>query len=195
MIIKFFSPINFLKMKNHRSKNIIRNSLYKPELYTDASIKKNIMGIGIWSEYYNISKSFQLKGLSDINRGELGAIFIAMLYQKNKEIIILTDSQTSLDLIKGKITCKEKYDIINDSILFLLNNWEKNNIKFLKVKAHSKNIGNDNADNLAAIGTMNDIQTFILPDDVINPIDYNNKDIADIVYTIEKLNRVGEKNL
>lgn len=188
------TTLNIFKKINEKctlsSRIFIRKFSNKPELYTDASIRYNKMAIGIWSKYYNMNTSLKLEGSIDSNRGELAAIFAAMLYHNNKELIIFTDSQTSIDLIKGDITCHNKYDIINDSIIFLINNWKGNYIKFLKVKSHSKNIGNDFADKLAKFGTINNIQTFILPDDIIDSIDYNNKDIGDIVYTIKKLNNI-----
>lgn len=116
-----------------------------------------------------------------------------MLYTKNKheDINILTDSLTSLKLIHGDIDCKNKFRILVDSVNFLKYNW-KGDISFTKVKAHSRNIGNNNADHLAKIGNNDiNIKTLILPDDIINSnYNYHKNDIEDIIDIIVKTNNI-----
>jgi ribonuclease HI len=162
------------------------------EIYTDASLmNKNKMSIGIWSQHYNIRSSYKLKGYPDSNRAELGAIFCAMLYIRNKkeDTYILTDSQTSLGLINEQKYCKEKFKILVDSIKYIKTNL-KTNIFFSKVKAHSENIGNRHADYLAKQGNINkNVQIFILPDDIINK-KYKSEDIGDIIDKITKINNI-----
>ena len=182
-------------MKTFIIKNNIKCCIQKlkPEIYTDASfMHKNKMAIGIWSKDYNINSSYKLKGYPDSNRAELGAIFGGMLYTKNKceDVNILTDSLTSLRLICGDIDCKNKFKILVDSINYLKYNW-KGEIIFTKVKAHSKNIGNNNADQLAKIGNNDiNIKTLILPDDIIDDNKYNKNDIEDIIAIIIKTNNI-----
>jgi len=167
-------------------------SKLKSEVYTDASfMHQKRMAIGIWSKDFNINSSYKLKGYPDSNRAELGAIFGGMLYIKNKkeDVNILTDSLTSLRLISGDIDCKNKFKILVDSINYLKYNW-KGEIIFTKVKAHSKNIGNNNADLLAKIGNNNiNTKTLILPDDIID-YNYNKNDIEDIIDIIVKTNNI-----
>lgn len=158
------------------------------EIYTDASIRYNHIGIGIWSEPLKmksrkicqpkINMSRRLKGLLDVNRAELAAIFCALLYvYKNprvyKNAIICTDSSIALECIKGTVYC-EKFSVLVYCIHYLLFKNKKSQIRFKKVKGHSGLKGNDHADSLARIATEKDNSTkyMTLPDNHFTSI-YN----------------------
>lgn len=160
---------------NNQQNNIIIQENTKKKsrkIYTDASIIKTNIGIGIWSDYHQLDTSWQLSGLLDINRAEIAAIFIAMLLQKNKgNVCFMTDNATSLYLINKKNKCNKsnkcnKYYILIACIHFLISQWD-DTIIFKKVKAHSGIIGNEHADRLARNGITNKANIFILPDDII----------------------------
>lgn len=164
--------------------------LYEGCVYTDASIINKIAGIGIWSKYYEISNSWSLKGnnLVDINRSELGAILIALIklnYQGN--VHILSDSLTSLKLINGSISI-DKFSLITHCIQYMRDNWQ-GEIKFKKVKGHSGNIGNENADKLAHNGVINHCKNkpLYLPDDI-----FGKKQEQDIKLILDMTKNINE---
>lgn len=137
----------------------------KVVVYTDASIVKNKMAVGIWCNHgeLKLEKSFRLTGLLDINRGELAAILLGLMMIPNTyDVIVKTDSITSIQLIKKKIWC-EKYNDLVDAIRILLENWQ-GSVQIVKVKGHSGDVGNDNADYLARYGVDNDVEVANLPD-------------------------------
>lgn len=134
-------------------------------IYTDGSVKSRNIGIGVWSSAYSLKISNKLHGLPDSNRAELGAIFISLAQHNiDRDAIICTDSQVSLNLIHNKVKKKNpKYSILVDCIQYL---HEKKEITFKKVKAHSGIPGNEKADKLAKKGSDNNSELFILPDDL-----------------------------
>ena len=167
--------------------------LYDGCVYTDASVMHRIAGIGIWSEYYKLNNSGSLKGLIDINRAELGAIFIALLklnYQGN--VYILSDSITALQLINGSIDIY-KFSLIAKCIQYMRDNWN-GSIKFKKVKGHSGNIGNENADRLAHDGVINHYKRkqLYLPDDIFGKGKINSDvfDMKDILHAVKNINNM-----
>lgn len=165
--------------------------LYEGCVYTDASIINKVAGIGIWSNHYELNNSWALKNnsLIDINRAELGAILIALIkLDYNGDVHILSDSLTSLKLINGSIEL-EKFSLITRCVQYMRDNW-KGIIKFKKVKGHSGNIGNENADKLAHVGVVNHCQTkpLYLPDDIFTKDKGQDiKQILDITKNINEL--------
>lgn len=153
------------------------------EIYTDGSIQNRNMGVGIWSND-DLCLSYKLKGMVDTNRAELGAITIALLMNTNKNVI-KTDSRTSLSVIKNNNDCPKFY-ILKKCIQFLSNK----DMSFLKVKGHSGILGNESADFLADYAVNNNVDTFILPDDICTYEEINNIDITDIILTVKKMNNI-----
>lgn len=167
--------------------------LYDGCVYTDASIMNKIAGIGIWSDRYELNNSWSLKGHLDINRAELGAILIALLklnYEGN--VHILSDSLTALKLINGSIQL-DKFSLIANCVQYMRDNWS-GSINFKKVKGHSGNIGNENADRLAHNGVMNHYhhKPLYLPDDIFGKGKINSDilDIKEILNTIKNVNNL-----
>jgi ribonuclease HI len=143
------------------------------EIYTDASIKDKQIGLGIWSDD-NISMSHKITGLKDINRAEIAAIFCAVLFlykqpfssDVDAKAIIISDSKNAIECIRGTIYV-DKFDILVRSIHYMMDNMEMN-ILLKKVKGHSGNVGNDNADMLARQSSESPKKSphIILPDNI-----------------------------
>lgn len=151
------------------STNMKKKQTYKSNIsaiYTDASIKNKQMGIGIWSSDENIAISRRIDGYTDINRAELVAIFCSLLYTRKtipSNKIILTDSITSIKSIKGDVYC-DKFSNITEYIQIILSNWD-GYVRFQKVKGHSGDIGNNEADKLAGNSILvPNTKMFIIPD-------------------------------
>lgn len=145
-------------------------------VYTDASIIDRQIGIGIWSEdtRFELQKYMYVEGVYghdiDINRGELLAILYALMHLKSftnhytpLNVTIMTDSITAIKLLKGSVYCT-KFETIVTSILDLIRSWN-GRITIKKVKGHSGDIGNDNADFLARYGVVNrkSGESFLVP--------------------------------
>jgi ribonuclease HI len=168
-----------------RNQTNILSTLSLPEIYTDASIVHADTGIGVWSHFYGISDMWRLSGMVDINRAELAALFIAMLKKKGGDVTFLTDSLTAIKLIQEEIVC-DKYSCLVRCIRYLAENW-KGHIRFRKVKGHSGNIGNDNADFLARYSINSKANIFTLPDDIAGA-DIPHDSLDDVIFTVKKIN-------
>jgi len=137
--------------------------------HTDASIRKKKGGVGICDRvsdtdfaYWN-TFSASVNETKDINRIELGAIFASIaLTDVFSDILIYSDSLTSINNIVH-VSKKSKYDKLASFTLKLARE-RKGNVYISKVKAHSGNIGNEYADELAKDGTESTL-SFILPDE------------------------------
>lgn len=134
--------------------------------YSDASIRANRGGIGFVSRNANdeaYTFSARAHETNDINRLELGAIFTSIATtDPDLDTLIFTDSQTSISNIVTKMK-RTKYDKLAKYVLQLSK--ERNgNVYVSKVKAHSGDPGNDEADRLAKQGTMSDT-IVVLPDE------------------------------
>ena len=134
--------------------------------YTDASIHLKKGGVGFVSTNADKEKySFHARAheIKDINRLELGAIFAGIaMCDPSVDKLIFTDSQTSITnlVTAGK---KTKYDKLSKFVLQLAKE-RFGNIYITKVKAHSGDPGNNEADYLARMGTTSDV-LYVLPDE------------------------------
>ena len=134
--------------------------------YSDASIRSNKGGIGFVSRNANDhAYTFHARAheTKDINRLELSAIFTSIaMVDPDLDTLVFTDSQTSISNIVTKMK-RTKYDKLANFVLQLSK--ERNGHVYVsKVKAHSGDPGNDEADRLAKQGTMSD-RLIILPDE------------------------------
>ena len=110
-------------------------------------------GIGVWfgcQNDKNISQRLLYEYNNDINYCELFAIYITIIRSDpDKEITIYTDSFTSMKLINEgyieKMVRNKKYE---DIVFLILKNIQlrKTKTNILKVKAHTGDVGNSNAD-------------------------------------------------
>lgn len=139
------------------------------EIYTDGSAQKTRAGLGVWSNSFNYVRSYKLRGMIDSNRAELGAILVAAIACEKQRVsgLILTDSSTSIRLIKGDCYC-EKFDVLVQCIQHVA---KKRDIQLKKVKGHSGNLGNTIADALAkhSVEYWDKAAEIILPDDLYRP--------------------------
>jgi ribonuclease HI len=122
---------------------VIKNTI----IYTDASIRKNSCGLGIWMPLKNISYKYRLLDYKDINNAELIAIYAAISLSKEDHISIYTDSLNAIKLIYHQ-NHNSKYEDIVYKINKIMNSKE---VYVNKVKAHSKDKNNDIADKLAKL--------------------------------------------
>ena len=134
--------------------------------YSDASIRANRGGIGFVSRKANddaYAFSARAHETKDINRLELSAIFMSIAAaDPDLDTLIFTDSQTSISNIVTKMK-RTKYDKLAKFVLQLTK--ERNGHVYVsKVKAHSGDPGNDEADRLAKQGTMSN-KIIVLPDE------------------------------
>lgn len=136
-------------------------------IYTDASIRmvgtELQSGIGVWfgcQNDKNISQRLLYEYNNDINYCELFAIYMAIIRSDpNKEIAIYTDSFTSMKLIsEGYNEKKVRNKKYEDIVFLILKNIQlrKTKTNIFKVKAHTGDVGNSNADLMARIGVYNE---------------------------------------
>lgn len=134
--------------------------------YTDASIRANRGGIGFISRNANEEArifSARAHETKDINRLELGAIFTSIaMADPELDTLVFTDSQTSISNIVTKMK-RTKYDKLAKFVLQLTKD-RNGHVYVTKVKAHSGDPGNDEADRLAKQGTMSN-KIIVLPDE------------------------------
>jgi ribonuclease HI len=131
-------------------------------IFTDASIR-TWMGIGIYAPRIG-TFSYRLRGIIDINRAELGAIYCSIKYgPQDVPIHIYTDSQNAIGMLYNTINIHSKYTTLVECVQMHLNE-RKESVVFHKVKGHSGNYGNEIADALAKYGTKSKY-ILKLPDD------------------------------
>jgi ribonuclease HI len=137
--------------------SIERQRPFKDLVYTDGSKKDFAIGAGIYYPYMNMKWGYggYYPDKSSV-RAELIAISIALKLFYFKDIVILTDSASSLDLIVSIFENKENFNLhshgnvlvdIHDSMMRRHAN--SLSTRFFKVKAHSGEHGNTIADALA----------------------------------------------
>lgn len=139
--------------------------------YSDASIRANRGGIGFVSRdatggaYVLSARSYETK---DINRLELSAIFTSIaMTDPDLDTLVFTDSQTSICNITAKMK-RTKYDKLANFVLQL--SLERDGHVYVsKVKAHSGDQGNDEADRLAKLGTVS--SNLVIPPDEFTSVD------------------------
>ena len=169
LVNNFIIKLNKDILPIRKKKELIQNKTNHSNqefIYTDASIRmvgnELQSGIGVWFGCHNdknISQRLLYEYNNDINYCELFAIYMAIIKSDpDKEITIYTDSYTSMKLINEgnieKCVRNKKYENI---VFLILKNIQlrKNKTNILKVKAHTGDVGNSNADLMARIGVYN----------------------------------------
>lgn len=147
-------------------------------IYTDASIRlineQFVSGIGVWfgcNNDKNISQRIIYDHGNDINYCELVAIYMAIKTSSyDKEVTIYTDSNTSMKLIHEGYThgfvSNKKYKDIVQEILIKINQREQPTY-IAKVKAHTGDVGNTNADLMARLAVHCDKESSIHVNELI----------------------------
>jgi ribonuclease HI len=139
------------------------------EIYTDGSTKRNgwensTAGIGNWhAEDSDRNQSLALAGAGQTNqRAELAAIALALQSNGGDDLLIFSDSLTSLNAICGSITKWEDigwHKVKNADFLMEILSLLRTRpsiCEFKWVKAHDQNEGNNHADRLADEGRLRD---------------------------------------
>lgn len=166
----------FIQSNNHYISDEKDNFIPDYYVYTDGACSNNgkhnaLAGIGIFfgiNDNRNISK--KIEGKQTNNAAELTAIIETYYIIENdivngKKIAIVTDSEYSIKCVSsyGEKCSKKEWNIEIPNKELVKTAYEmyknKQNIKFIHIKAHTNNtdihsLGNDNADKLAnlAIG-------------------------------------------
>ena len=122
----------------------------------------NTAGSGIYSPNNNIQISERLPGYQNILRAELNAILIAIkiIQITQRDTHIFTDSLNSIYLINNHIQHPTSQHHHPDKLLIaaLINQiyWTPHMVHIHKVRAHTGISGNEMADTLANMGTLQD---------------------------------------
>lgn len=120
--------------------------------YTDASLKDGHAGLGIYWQSPATHAWLAVKpaeSIRDINRAELLAIFIALLYSRPcSNLHVFTDSQVAIDNITFGTCESKKYEPLAHAIRTLMAT-RQGRTTLRKVKGHAGVWGNEAADTLA----------------------------------------------
>lgn len=146
--------------KDEHLKQISLETINKEEyancikVYTDASKEEDKMGIGIYIESSEESFEYRIDKKNFIMNGELLGIFqaIKLMKNKNQDIVIFTDSKSSLQLlIKGQNQATDNCHV--EAILNYITKKTQNKINLQWIPSHIGINGNEKADELAKNGT------------------------------------------
>lgn len=133
-------------------------------LYTDGSCckRKNYSGVGVWHcDNSSLNSRYRLMGRThDSNRSELCAIYLALSYLPEEPLMIKTDSQFSIDMIRNiktgrALPLRSKNAFVRKTHAILMQALERRlsarryETTFEKVRAHRGVWGNTQADWLA----------------------------------------------
>lgn len=125
--------------------------------YTDGSSRrtkgKSMCGLGVYYPFeLDRNASYSVMGRPDSNRAELAAIHYAMYEGRDdKDILILTDSLCSIDMLRRNYETRESFDKFT-KLLKSINSCihdRKHSTVLAKVRGHSGVLGNVQADILA----------------------------------------------
>lgn len=144
--------VSYTSLKAHERQKYMRNIVY-----TDGSKKGCVIGAGIYHPFYNLMWAYggTFPDRSSV-RAELIAINLALRLFTSSDIVILTDSSASLDLIISYFDNQAYFRYHSHSCILGdisdVINWRQAmqlSTRFYKVKAHSGIHGNTVADALA----------------------------------------------
>lgn len=145
-------------------KNIMSPPRSTVQIFTDASVRKGRLGIGVFSLQQCTGVAGRVKisrGTCqfDSNFGEMTAIWYALhSIDKYAPVSIHTDSQNTLDhILYNKHPRNEYHRRLHCHLREIINS-RHDYTWFYKVKAHSGVYGNEVADKLARRGTMLDAE-------------------------------------
>ena len=140
--------------------NYFRKHPKVARIYIDGSYRNGVGGIGIfWGDNDRFNISRRIAGQTTCTRAEYEAALVAIKQAKKRRfdmIILYTDSQNLVDAMRmrGKKWEKRRNKRKNtDLIEKIFNAQKKGGVEFRKVRGHSGNYGNDQADKLARAAT------------------------------------------
>lgn len=109
-----------------------------------------------------LALSVSASGKKEINTAELAAIYMGLLCAPSKNVEVMTDSSTALELLSGRLY-KKKYATLVDCIHHVTATMY-DTVKYTKVKSHSGVLGNEIADGLARTAACaGGRDSFVLP--------------------------------
>lgn len=123
--------------------------------FTDGSKQERGSGAGVYGERPKVSISIPLGKHATVFQTEIYALLwcieenIRRTY-KNKQILIITDSQAAL---KALLTCKTSSRLVDECLQRITELAEHNRVKLVWVPGHSGIPGNEKADELARQGS------------------------------------------
>ncbi len=127
-------------------------------MYTDGACSENpgLAGIGVYIYYNghekNISEGI---GIATNNVAELRAIKTGLeaLTQRDKPVVIYSDSMYCIGILSKGWNAKANQELVAEIRVLVASFTD---LKFVKVKGHSDNVGNNKADELAVAGKKAD---------------------------------------
>jgi len=119
-------------------------------VYTDASIRKQKLGLGIYSKYQQTSAFFlERRRHYDIHFGEMAAILYSIKTTPCfAPLVIYTDSDAAIHHVASHCS---KYSMLRNEIRNTISH-QHNDVWLTKIKGHSNIYGNDAAHKLAFTG-------------------------------------------
>ncbi|KAF6252680.1 hypothetical protein COO60DRAFT_1643801 [Scenedesmus sp. NREL 46B-D3] len=151
--------------------------------FTDASLlyrsrpSSAAAGLGLWfgaKDSRNLAAAIvEPPSMRDINRYELGAMYMAMLHVgATDDLVIATDSMCAIKMVEDPSRAKPKYRVLLHAIGRLMQHRLErggSTTELRKVKAHSGCLGNEQADRLAkqAARSSRAGASVVLPDEAL----------------------------
>ena len=145
IIIKEYKTTNSLMLKQLILEDINENWSECEHIFTDGSIINNRTGCAFYHKNLNYKKKIRLINNTSIFTAELWAIFQALQYclelDSNQEIVIFTDSKSSLQALKNWFQTEVWQENLLTVVRNVLNTYcelknQQKEISFVRVKAH-----------------------------------------------------------
>lgn len=163
-------------MRNSMFKFDIRQLFPNPYcIYTDGSKDDNNTGCAIFDAHTNYYKKIKLQPNFSIFSAEMIAIIEALQYSltvEEQDILIITDSKSSLEKLKN-LNYKSSTNYLINNVVILMKNLQdvSKSVKLVWVKGHCNIVNNEIVDRLAKESLLNkNVETYLYPQEDIVPV-------------------------